>query len=223
VDIGAADLLPANVVDLWVSVQSPVGAIRTYFIAEDGSAALFVLRDEARPEAGRAIEELRKLGIGPIVMLTGDAEQTAQEIGRLTKVDSVRSSLLPEEKVQIMQELVAAHQHVGMVGDGVNDAPVLAAASVGIAMGVAGSPAAIEAADVSLMGDDLLRLPYSIRLARRAGRVVRTNIAVAIGLKVILAVGAIAGVVSLATAVLIGDMGASVLVTLNALRVARTS
>ncbi len=222
VEIGAAELVGQKVADLWVSAASPSGAIRIYFISEDGSAGLFVLRDEARREAAQSVAQLHALGVHPIVMLTGDAEQTAQEIGRETGVDDVRSGLLPEEKVAVMRELLARYHSVGMVGDGVNDAPVLAAASVGIAMGAAGSPAAIEAADVALMGDDVARLPYAVRLARRARRVVRANIAVAIGLKVVLAVGALLGVVSLAVAVLVGDMGASLLVTLNALRVART-
>jgi Zn2+/Cd2+-exporting ATPase len=167
------------------------------------------------------IRALHRAGIRPITMLTGDAAAAATLVGKQVGVDQVRPRLLPEEKVYAIQELREQHRTVGMVGDGVNDAPALAEASVGIVMGGAGSPASIETADIALMADDLTRLPYAIRLARTARRTIRFNISLAIGLKLVLAVGAIAGFVSLAVAVLIGDMGGSLAVTLNALRIAR--
>jgi Cd2+/Zn2+-exporting ATPase len=154
-------------------------------------------------------------------MLTGDHEWVARAIGDRLGIDRVLASLLPEEKVDAVRKLVADHRGVAMVGDGVNDAPALAASSVGIAMGGAGSAAAIETADIALMADDLHMLPYTRRISRLARRLVRFNIGLALGLKLLLAVGAIGGVVSLLVAVLVGDMGASLAVTLNAMRLAR--
>lgn len=161
------------------------------------------------------------MGIRPIVMLTGDSAAAAQAVARTVGVDAVRWRLLPQEKVDAVRELRTRYGTVGMLGDGVNDAPALAAASVGLAMGAAGSPATIETADVALMSDDLGHLPYAVHLARRARRIIRFNIAMALGAKLVLGVGAVLGVVSLAVAVLVGDMGGSLLVTVNALRLTR--
>jgi Cd2+/Zn2+-exporting ATPase len=155
-------------------------------------------------------------------MLTGDASEIAEMVGRRIGVDEVRARLLPEDKVQAVRALRARYGSVAMLGDGVNDAPALAEATVGIAMGAAGSPATIETADVALMADDLTKLPYAVRLAHRARRTIRFNIGIALGLKLVLAVGAVLGLVSLAVAVLVGDMGGSLVVTANALRLART-
>ena len=158
---------------------------------------------------------------GPLVMLTGDAAAAAAAIAKATGVDEVQSRLLPEEKVAAVRALKERFGRVAMLGDGVNDAAALAEATVGLAMGAMGSPATIEAADVALMGDDLARLPYAIHLARRARRTIRFNISLALGLKALLAAGAVTGVVSLAVAVLIGDLGASLVVTANALSLSR--
>ena len=199
------------------------GTIRTYVVAEGGASGMIELRDRARESAPTVVQHLHRLGIRPVVMLTGDAEPAAQAIGAATGVDEVRFRLSPEEKVAAVRELRRRHGAVAMVGDGVNDAPALAEATVGLAMGAAGSPAAIEAADIALLADDLTKVPYAVRLARRARATIRLNIGIALGLKTLLAVGALLGVVSLAMAVLIGDMGGSIAVTLNALRVAATS
>ena len=179
------------------------------------------LADEPRREAAAAMEELRRLGIRRTVMLTGDNVGTAETIASAVGVDDLRAELLPADKLALLRALEREHGVVAMVGDGVNDAPALAAAPVGIAMGAAGSDTALETADVALMGDDLGRLPYLVRLSRRARAVIRQNIVAAIGVKAALAVLVPFGYVSLITAVLVGDMGVSLAVTLNALRLGR--
>ena len=179
------------------------------------------LADRPREGARNAVARLRSLGISPTVMLTGDNHATARAIGAAVGVDEVHAELLPADKLSILRALEAEYGSVAMVGDGVNDGPALAAATVGIAMGAAGSDTALETADVALMGDALERLPYLVGLSRRARRVIQQNIAVAIGIKAVLAVGVPLGYVSLITAVLIGDLGVSLAVTLNALRLAR--
>jgi Cd2+/Zn2+-exporting ATPase len=197
------------------------GAARVHLRTDDGQAGVFTVRDGARPNAADVVRRLHGLGIRPVVMLTGDAKAVAEAVGRATGVDEVRARLLPEHKVEAVRSLRERYGAVAMLGDGVNDAPALAAATVGLAMGAAGSPATIETADVALMADDLGKLPYAVRLARRARRTVRFNIALALGLKAVLAVGAVLGVVNLAVAVLLGDMGGSLVVTGNALLLAR--
>jgi Cd2+/Zn2+-exporting ATPase len=181
------------------------------------------LADEKRGGAEAAISELRRLGIARTVMLTGDNLATAQAIGAAVGVREVRAELQPEDKLIVLEQLKQEHGGVAMVGDGVNDAPALAVATVGIAMGAAGSDTALETADVALMGDDLARLPYLVRLSRRARAVIRENIGLAIGVKALLAIGVPLGFVSLIAAVIIGDMGVSLLVTANALRLARVT
>ncbi len=200
--------------------QEP-GTMLTYVRTGDGLEGVFTNQDEVRPESQAVVAQLHALGVRPVVMLTGDGAETAEVVGRRIGVDEVRARLLPEDKVHAVRALRELHGSVAMLGDGVNDAPALAEATVGLAMGAAGSPATIETADVALMADDLTKLPYAVRLARRARRTIRFNIALALGLKLILAVGAVLGVASLAIAVLVGDMGGSLAVTVNALRLAR--
>ncbi len=182
--------------------------------------AWIALADRPRAGAKRAVESLRRAGVRRVVMVTGDNHATAEAVGREVGVSEIRAGLLPEEKVEVVQALKARFGSVAMVGDGVNDAPALAVASVGIAMGAAGSDAALETADIALMGDDLSRLPYLYTLSRRARRVIRQNIAIAILVKGGLAVGVPFGWVPLVAAVVVGDMGVSLAVTLNALRLA---
>ena len=188
---------------------------------EDGPLGWISLEDRARKQARVAVGELHGMGIRPVVMLTGDDAATGCRVAGETGVDEVKARLLPHEKVDALKELEREHGRVAMVGDGVNDAPSLAAASVGIAMGAAGSDAAIDSADVALMGDDLTRLPYLFRLSRKSRAVIRQNIATALLVKLVLVVGVPLGMVSLIAAVLVGDLGVSLLVTVNALRLAR--
>ncbi len=195
---------------------------RVYAESSGGARGAFVLRDEPRPEARRVLARLRRLGIKPLVMLTGDAPAAADAMASLCGVDETHGGLLPADKVDVVRALRARYGGVAMLGDGVNDAPALAEATVGIAMGAAGSPATIETADVALMADELTKLPYAFTIARRTWRTVRVNIALALALKVVLAAGAVVGITSLAAAVRVGDMGGSLAVTINAIRLAGT-
>jgi len=201
--------------------KTPVVVLRTPDGGDMSVVAILGLTDPVRPVVPGVIRELRDLGIQRIVVLSGDLRQAAEEAGRVAGVDDVWSRLEPAAKVEAVERLEAETGCTAMVGDGVNDAPALAAASVGIAMGAAASDAALETADIAVMGDDLARLPYLYRLARRSRRVIRQNILAALAVKVILAIGVPLGWVSLIVAVLVGDMGASLVVTVNALRLAR--
>ncbi|ELZ33972.1 heavy metal-translocating p-type ATPase, cd/co/hg/pb/zn-transporting [Halogeometricum pallidum JCM 14848] len=176
--------------------------------------------DTVRPEAEWTVSRLRELGVSRVVMLTGDNERTADVIGTRVGVDEVRADLLPEEKVDAVRELTDEHESVAMVGDGVNDAPALAAATVGIAMGAAGTDTALETADVALLSDDLTRLPYLVDLSSRTAGVIRQNIWASLAVKGVLTVAAPLGLITVATAIVVGDMGMSLGVTSNALRLA---
>jgi Zn2+/Cd2+-exporting ATPase len=219
VAVGSPDFAApgASPPDEWIGLPGSVVAASV-----DGVVvAWYRIADRTRRSAGRHLAALRAEGIERLVMLTGDAAPTAEAVGRALGVDEVRAELLPEQKVEAIREMTRTYGPVAMVGDGINDAPALATAGVGIVMGAAGSDAALETADIALMGDDLSRLPYVRVLSREAVRVIRTNIALALGVKAVLAIGVPLGAVSLITAVLVGDMGVSLAVTLNALRLAR--
>jgi len=181
---------------------------------------LLALADRPRPNAREALGALRALGIEHIALLTGDNRATAAAVGAAVGADEVLAELLPEEKVAEVERLVARFGRVAMVGDGVNDAPALARATLGIAMGAAGSDAAIETADVALMSDDLERLPWLVRHSRRTLRIVRANIAFALATKALFVALAFAGHSSLWLAIA-ADTGAALLVIANALRLLR--
>lgn len=197
---------------------------RTVVLLADDVRALacFALADRVRAAAPGAVAALRSMGFRT-VMLTGDVPGAAEAVAGRLGIDDVRAGLLPDEKVQAVRALGQEYGEVVVVGDGVNDAPALAEATVGIAMGVAGTDVALETADVALMRDDLDRLPYLVDLSHRTLSVVRQNIVASIGIKGSLGLLALPGIVSLWVAVAIGDMGLSLAVILNALRIGRSS
>ena len=195
---------------------------RTVVVVGEGRRALGLigLADAVRPEAAAVVAELRSLGVKEIVMLTGDNPATARAVAEAVGIDVARAALLPEDKVAEVEALVARHGVVAMIGDGVNDAPAMARASFGIAMGAIGSDAAIETADIALMGDELERLPWLVRHSRRTLRIIRQNIAFSLGLKALFVALTIGGVASLWGAIA-ADVGATLLVVANALRLLR--
>jgi Zn2+/Cd2+-exporting ATPase len=187
---------------------------------EKGVWGLVALRDRIRPVVTKVIGALRDLGVGRIVMLTGDNIRTAHTIAAQANVDEVASDLKPEDKVERVLDLARRYGPVLMVGDGVNDAPALAAASVGVAMGAAGTDVALETADVALMADDLEKLVDALRLAKRNQTVVRQNLALSTIVITALVVGALSGVLSLTTGV-IGHEISEFLVIASGLRMLR--
>lgn len=181
---------------------------------------LIAVADTVRPQAREIVSELHDAGIRHVIMLTGDNRITAEAIGREVGMDEVHAELLPEDKLRKIEELVRQYGTVAMVGDGVNDAPALARANLGIAMGAIGSDAAIETADVALMTDDISRLPWLIHHARRTLAVIRQNIGFALGVKAVFFALTFAGMATLWGAIA-ADVGASLLVVFNALRLLR--
>jgi Cd2+/Zn2+-exporting ATPase len=178
------------------------------------------IADAIRPETRAALQALKDSGIQHLVMLTGDNEGTAHAIAEEAGVNEVHADLLPEDKVAVVESLVSGYQHVAMIGDGVNDAPAKGRATHGIAMGAAGSDAAIETADIALMSDDLAKLPWLINHARRTLSVIRQNIIFALLVKAIFVIFTFGGLASLWAAIA-ADMGTSLLVTTNGLRLLR--
>lgn len=178
---------------------------------------LIAVADAVRPEAEQIVTALHRAGIKHVVMLTGDNRATAEAIAKQTGIDEVRAELLPGDKVAAVEDLVARYGSVAMVGDGVNDAPAMARASLGIAMGAMGSDAAIETADVALMSDDLSKLSWLIRHSRATLAVIWQNVAFSIAVKLLFTVLTVMGLASLWGAIA-ADVGASLLVVLNGLR-----
>jgi Cd2+/Zn2+-exporting ATPase len=186
-------------------------------IHHPSGSGIIALADTVRPDAGSCIDGLRRQGIRHLVMLSGDNERVASAIARELKMDGYQAELLPGEKVEALRELLFRYEKVAMVGDGVNDAPALAVSSVGIAMGVAGSDTALEAADIALMADDLLKLPFLVRLSRKTLGTIKTNIIFSLTVKALFIITVLLGQANLWMAVA-ADMGTSLLVILNGMR-----
>ena len=181
---------------------------------------VIAVADTLREHSAASLAALREAGVRNMVMLTGDNERVAATIASTLSIDAVYSELLPEDKVAALKQVSSKYGRVAMVGDGVNDAPALASADVGIAMGVAGSDSALETADIALMSDDLGKLAYIMKLSRKTVAIIKQNVTFSIAIKLLFVVGTFIGFVNLWLAIL-ADTGASLLVTLNGMRLAR--
>ncbi|GMV09873.1 MAG: ATPase [Gemmatimonadota bacterium] len=210
------EAIRADVVRLEANGRSTMVVRRSTDDQTDGWLGVIGIADEPRANAAATIERLRKSGITRIVMLTGDNAGVGNAVGRAVGVDEVRAGLLPEDKVEAIRELVATGP-VAMIGDGVNDAPALANATVGIAMGGAGTAAALETADVALMSDDLGQLPFAIGLSHRARAIIRQNLYVSLSVIAGLVVVTVTGVAGIGIAVIVHE-GSTLVVVANALR-----
>ena len=189
---------------------------------EQHVCGLISLADEIRPGVSEILADLRHLGIEHLIMLSGDNWPTAESVAAKVGIKEVEAQLLPEDKVSAIESFVERYGQVAMIGDGVNDAPALARATIGIAMGSAGTDAAIETADIALMSDDLSRVPWLIRHSRRVMTVIRQNIIFSLFVKLAFAILTFAGISSLWGAIA-ADTGASLLVVFNGLRLLRAA
>ena len=219
---GSAKILPADLAAQageFDAVGSEVPVVPVYVIRGGKLMGAIHLTDEIRPEARRAIRRLRTLGVNKIVMMTGDRRRTAQMVGQAVGCDDIYAELLPAQKVELVRQLQRGHHCVAMVGDGVNDAPSLAAASVGIALGLRGTDAAIEAADAILLKDDLTRVPLLIYLARQTRTAIFQNLAFAVLFAGAAEALAAFGVFGLVVAALV-HMLAVVVIAANSVRLA---
>ncbi|CAM3988966.1 Copper-exporting P-type ATPase [Mesobacillus thioparans] len=211
--------IPPSVFEKIASMQAEG---KTVMVAgtSSGLLALIAVADEVRESSREVVARLHELGIEKTIMLTGDNKGTAQAIGIGTGVSDIESDLLPEDKLAFIKSLQKEHGKVAMVGDGINDAPALAAANVGVAMGGAGTDTALETADIALMADDLKKLPFTMKLSRKTLAIIKQNIAFSIGVKLLALLLVIPGWLTLWIAIF-ADMGATLIVTLNGLRLLR--
>lgn len=210
---GFANLIPAELRDRIEGAGATLVAVGD----ETGVLGVLELRDRIRMDARGIVARLHAQGVKTIVMLTGDNERTARAVAAEVGIDEVRAELLPEDKVAAIEELVASHTMVGMIGDGVNDAPAMARAHYGIAMGAVGSDAAIETADIALMTDDIGKVPWLISHSRRTMRIIHQNIGISLATKALFVLLTAFGMATMWGAIA-ADVGVSLLVVANALR-----
>ena len=207
--------------ELGLSIANTPPSGTVVHIAKDQTyCGYLVIADEIKPFASEAISSIRHSGIRKTVMLTGDRHETATNIANMCGIDVVHASLLPDDKVQLIEKMLAEKQKtetIAFVGDGINDAPVLMRADVGIAMGALGSDAAVEAADIVLMDDDLRKLPLAIQISRRTMRIAKENILFALVVKLGVLMMVAAGSAGMWLAVF-ADVGVSLIAVLNGLR-----
>jgi len=220
--IGSPKLFSASVIEeTTVKVQyrqfQEQGKTAMYFGTDEQILGVIAVADEVRDSSAAVISELHKLSIEHTIMLTGDNTKTAESIGKQSGVTEIKGDLMPQEKLDSIKALRTTYNKVAMVGDGINDAPALAASTVGIAMGGAGTDTALETADVALMGDDLQKLPFIVRLSRQTLKVIKQNITFSLCIKLLALLLVIPGWLTLWIAI-VADMGATLLVTLNGLR-----
>lgn len=220
--IGSPKLFSGSVIEeTAVKVQyrqfQEQGKTAMYFGTDEQILGVIAVADEVRDSSAAVISELHKLSIEHTIMLTGDNTKTAESIGKQLGVTEIKGDLMPQEKLDSIKALRTTYNKVAMVGDGINDAPALAASTVGIAMGGAGTDTALETADVALMGDDLQKLPFIVRLSRQTLKVIKQNITFSLGIKLLALLLVIPGWLTLWIAI-VADMGATLLVTLNGLR-----
>ena len=219
--IGKAEFVEATSELAQISQQLQAEGKTVVWVAKgDQLLGIIAVADTLRPEAAATVKRLQKLGVEHIIMLTGDNKQTAQHIARQLGINEVYAELLPEEKVQAIKQLQTQYQTVAMVGDGINDAPALAQASVGIAMGISGSDVALETADIVLMADKLEQLAKAISLGHRAQKVVKQNIVFALSCIILLLAANFLANITMPLGV-IGHEGSTVIVTLSGLRLLR--
>jgi len=217
--VGKPALFPGFESEAFVRLQNEAKTVVAVG-SEERLLGLIAVADRVRAGGAETVRSLQASGL-EVVMLTGDNEGTAKAVATELGLSHYHAGVLPEDKLEEIRKLEQRYGKVAMVGDGVNDAPALAAASVGIAMGAMGTDTALETADIALMADDLSKLPYLVELSRKGRRVIQQNIWLSIAIKLGLGLGIVPGYVTLVVAVLVGDLGATLAVTGNALRLAQ--